>query len=278
MKTLKWSLISVFFFILFPTYVVVAEDNYSTPHISFEIDLLRWEEVNLLLPKYTKFTVIDLETGKSFKVQRRAGRDHTDVQPLTSKDTKMMKDIYGGKWSWKRRAIFVQFEDFLIPASMHGMPHGAGAIQNNFPGHFCIHFYGSSTHKRDYMDFSHKLMILKSAGTLEEYVGSLSYQELVHVFLEGMNQQDTYILDLVLPSNWKQDQHFLDFLHDVDTITFKEMNNIHEDILTSETNVEVTMYSKNQGKMKGDIYIPLYRDTPLSPWKIELDRVLFNLK
>ena len=83
-----------------------------------------------------------------------------------------MKEIYGGKWSWKRRAIIVIHQDQWIAASMHGMPHGAGALENDFPGHFCIHFYGSKTHRTNSMDLSHKLMILKAAGKLQEYVNN----------------------------------------------------------------------------------------------------------
>ncbi len=134
------------------------------------IEMLEWKEVNPLLPKYSKFTVLDLETGKQFNVQRRAGSHHADVQPLTAKDTKIMKRIYGGKWSWKRRAILIINKDRMIAASMHGMPHGAGALENNFPGHFCIHFYGSTTHRTNTMDLSHMLMIYKASGKLEEYL------------------------------------------------------------------------------------------------------------
>ena len=96
--------------------------------VGIQIDMLPWEKVYGILPKYSKFTVLDVETGKMFKVQRRAGSRHADVQPLTSKDTKIMKEIYGGKWSWKRRAIIVIHQDQWIAASMHGMPHGAGCI------------------------------------------------------------------------------------------------------------------------------------------------------
>ena len=116
--------------------------------VGIQIDMLPWGKVYEILPKYSKFTVLDVETGKMFKVQRRAGSRHADVQPLTSKDTKIMKEIYGGKWSWKRRAIIVIHQDQWIAASMHGMPHAAGALENDFPGHFCIHFYGSKTHHK----------------------------------------------------------------------------------------------------------------------------------
>src|SRR4051812_12153438 len=75
--------------------------------ISFKIEMLPWEEVNKLIPKKTTFTIIDVETGLTFTVQRRAGTQHADVQPLTTKDTQMMKKIYHNKWSWNRRAIII---------------------------------------------------------------------------------------------------------------------------------------------------------------------------
>ncbi|HWJ79373.1 MAG TPA: hypothetical protein VNR61_15000, partial [Niallia sp.] len=93
---------------------VLAKDE----NVGIEIEMLSWEKVHEILPKYSKFTVLDVETGKKFKVQRRAGNRHADVQPLTSKDTKIMKEIYGGKWSWKRRAIIVIHRDRWIAASM----------------------------------------------------------------------------------------------------------------------------------------------------------------
>src|SRR3954447_19446322 len=156
-----------------------------------------WKKVNQLLPKYSKFIVQDMETGKRFKVQRRAGSQHADVQPLTAKDTKIMKKIYGGKWSWKRRAIYVIHKKQRIAASMHGMPHGAGALQNNFPGHFCIHFYGSTTHRTDSMDLSHMLMIYKASGKLEEYLSKASPYETVEAYIAGFKQQDAFISSLI---------------------------------------------------------------------------------
>ena len=161
------------------------------------IKLIEWEKANEILPRYSKFTVVDFETGMKFRVQRRAGSNHADVQPLTSKDTAIMKKIYNGKWSWKRRAIIVISEDGKIAASMHGMPHGGGALKNNFPGHFCIHFYGSTTHRTNFMDLSHKLMILKSAGKLEKYLEQTDPYDLVNAYIAGLKQQDSDIVSLI---------------------------------------------------------------------------------
>lgn len=164
------------------------------------------EKVNGILPKYSKFTVLDVETGKKFKVQRRAGSHHADVQPLNAEETKIMKSIYGGKWSWKRRAIIVINGNQWIAASMHGMPHGGGALKNNFPGHFCIHFYGSTTHRTNYMDLSHMLMILKAAGKLDEYLYNANPFEVISAFMAGLKQQDPKLVQPISlqPSAWKK--------------------------------------------------------------------------
>src|SRR4051812_17153024 len=161
--------------------------------VGLQIEMLPWEKVYKILPKYSKFTVLDVETGKMFHVQRRAGSRHADVQPLTPKDTSTMKKIYGGKWSWKRRAILVIHNNQMIAASMHGMPHGAGALKNNFPGHFCIHFYGSTTHRTNAIDLSHMLMIMKASGKLDDYLGNADPYQVIHAFIAGFKQQDARI-------------------------------------------------------------------------------------
>src|SRR3954462_10137518 len=173
--------------------------------VGLQIEMLPWEKVYKILPKYSKFTVLDVETGKMFHVQRRAGSRYADVQPLTPKDTSTMKKIYGGKWSWKRRAIIVIHDNQWIAASMHGMPHGAGALKNNFPGHFCIHFYGSQTHRTNSIDLSHMLMIYKASGKLEEYLSKSSPYATVEAYIAGLKQQDSYISSLisVQEQKWK---------------------------------------------------------------------------
>lgn len=145
--------------ILLTVVITSFPNSKSIEEFGYSIEMLPWETVNELIPNRSFFTIMDVETGKKFKVQRRAGSRHADVQPITDNDTKIMKEIYNGKWDWKRKAIIVISNARWIAASMHGMPHGAGALNNNFPGHFCVHFYGSTTHLTGKMDLSHKLMI-----------------------------------------------------------------------------------------------------------------------
>ena len=110
-----------------------------------------------IIPKDATFTVKDVNTGKTFTVKRWAGVNHIDAEPATADDTKTMKAIYGGSWSWDRRAILVKYDGHVYAASTNGMPHGTTTIKgNDFDGHFCIHFYKSKTHGTKKVDADHQ--------------------------------------------------------------------------------------------------------------------------
>ena len=128
--------------------------------------IMPWEEVKSYFAMYCRAEIIDFETGKSFMVQRRGGRYHADCQPLTRQDTAIMKEIFG-RWSWERRAAIVVVGGRRIAASMSGMPHGAGQIKDNdFDGHFCVHFWGSRVHTSGRVDPEHQRQVLKAAGKI----------------------------------------------------------------------------------------------------------------
>jgi LysM repeat protein len=129
------------------------------------IQALTWSTVNQLWRKEEVAKILDLETGKSFKAKRLYGYYHADVEPLTKEDTKIMKEIYGGEWSWDRRAVVVQVRNLYIAASINGMPHGGQSIyDNNFNGQFCVHFLGSRVHQTGRVDRAHHAMIERANG------------------------------------------------------------------------------------------------------------------
>lgn len=269
MKTL--NIVMVFIFLLFAggTYTSADEEG-----VSWRIEMLAWEKVNGILPKYSKFTVLDVETGKKFKVQRRAGSHHADVQPLNAEETKIMKSIYGGKWSWKRRAIIVINGNQWIAASMHGMPHGGGALKNNFPGHFCIHFYGSTTHRTNFMDLSHKLMIYKAAGKLDGYLNNANPYEVISAFMAGLKQQDSRIVQSISlqPLAWNK------LMPRIENVRLSAMPVLPAEDLTDELSLEVPVeadwFIKNRGRQhfRGSIY--LVRFSQADPWKVDNKRFL----
>jgi peptidoglycan hydrolase-like protein with peptidoglycan-binding domain len=137
-------------------------------------------------------TVYDIDSGLSFKVKRTYGHNHADCEALTASDTATMKKIFGGEWSWTRRAVIITVKGEKIAASIAGMPHagsdkyaankyissrsgGYGRGENldtvkgnNMNGHFDIHFYGSKTHDTNRVDSAHQKMVKKAAEWAKE--------------------------------------------------------------------------------------------------------------
>lgn len=136
------------------TYEMIFGDNDITTTtaelfgITGEVKLSTWDEIAKVFTKGQKALVTDVKTGKKFWVKRFGGWWHADVEPLTAKDTAIMKSNYGGSWSWDRRAIWVTIGSVTYAASQNGMPHLASPTSgNDFPGHFCIHFKDSKVHE-----------------------------------------------------------------------------------------------------------------------------------
>ena len=276
-----------FIFIFLPSKSFAIEGNKDLYEdqddpLSFMVEVLPWDQVNNIMPKYTIFTIIDVETGLSFKVQRRAGSQHADVQPLTYKDTKIMKKIYNGKWSWNRRAILVLVEDQLLAASMHGMPHGAGALKNGFPGHFCVHFWESTTHKRDKMDPAHQLMILKAAGKLDDYFNQIDPYKMIEIFALAVNNHDKNILAETIVDNKYKQKLTTKMTKDISYFSIMGVSLLPmEDLnyqLVMEVPVKVEFLDKNKGKSKKVIHFVVRRDSLIDRWYIEGQTILKEIK
>lgn len=125
--------------------------------------LVHWNEAKAVFERQVKATIIDLETRRSFVVVRTGGTLHADCEPASYKDTTAMKAIFGGRWTWCRRAVIVEVRGRRMAASINGMPHGYDTIDNGFAGHFCVHFFGSRLHSCGIADPVHQAMVLKSA-------------------------------------------------------------------------------------------------------------------
>lgn len=152
-------------------------------------ELLEWfSEAQYVIPINTDFTIVDLETGKSFNARRTVGSGHADCEPLTASDTAIMKEIWGGSFNWNKRSVLVKYNGRTIAASAAGMLHagnegaaggewtswrsddyGAGINYdyvkgNNAHGHFDLHFYKSIGHSSGVENATHQANVLKSAG------------------------------------------------------------------------------------------------------------------
>lgn len=160
----------------------------GTPGPQYGEALDWWTEAQYVIPIGADFEVVDFATGKSFFARRTTGSNHADCETLTAEDTAIMKEIWGGSFSWKQRPVLIKIKGRKIAASMAGMPHagnenapadawtswrsddwGAGPNydyikKNDMDGHFDIHFLNSTRHKDGLVDTTHQANIKKAAG------------------------------------------------------------------------------------------------------------------
>ena len=112
-----------------------------------QVEKLEWSVAREVIPRNTPITIIDVHTGLSYQVISFSHGSHADVFPVTPEDTEIMRQAFGGRWTWTPRPILVVVGDRTIAASMSGMPHGGGVNRgNNMNGHVCVHFLNSRTH------------------------------------------------------------------------------------------------------------------------------------
>jgi hypothetical protein len=157
----------------------------------------------------------------------------------------------------------------MLAASMHGMPHGSGALPNGFPGHFCIHFLGSSTHRSRNIDPSHQLMILKAGGQLDRYASGASAKEVVAMFLVGMKQQDYKIARPSLSAQLQQDETIKDLFKGITSMQFeiKKKSQRFPPIISTEMTAKIKSYDEN-GKHNLNYSFLLERKSMTEGWKI----------
>jgi D-gamma-glutamyl-meso-diaminopimelic acid endopeptidase CwlS len=160
----------------------------STPGEKYGEYLDWWTEAQYVVPVGSIFEVVDFYTGKSFKAKRTTGANHADVETMTLEDTKVMKEIWGGKFSWTSRPVIIKYNGRKIAASATSMPHagndsvaggvytswrsgGYGAGENydwikgnGIDGHFDIHFLGSTRHNNGKIDANHQANVKIAAG------------------------------------------------------------------------------------------------------------------
>ncbi len=257
--------------VLFSIFYFIWPDNNSKnqpPEVKSAVsygEFLSWDEVDELFPKYCEAKIIDLETGWHFMVQRRGGTWHADVQPLTARDTLVMKNIYHNKWSWKRKAVLVELDNGRkIAASMNGMPHGLGNINGNeFDGHFCIHFKGSKTHGSRKIDTAHQLMIWKSAGQVDQQLNCLKALDTIDVFLAAVDQGEIIIAGKLLDVGGRNTLLLLN-LASIDDIKAYDISPVDDN--TFQVNVRLIYKNSSASHNKNLLIGTILRD---SRWMID---------
>ena len=154
-------------------------------------EALAWPEPGRLIPVGGRFALEDVRSGRWLQVVRYGGHHHVDVEPASRADTAVLRELFGGSWSWRRRPVVAVVGERRLAGSINGMPHGGGSVaRNDFPGHFCLHFPGSWLHLRGRPDPSHQLMARQAAGQLVETLERASPHELVRWLLAAVLEGD----------------------------------------------------------------------------------------
>lgn len=123
-----------------------------------------WTEAQYIVPINKVAKVADIQTGKTLKVKRTMGANHSDAEPFTYIDTEIAKSIWGG-YTWTVRPVIVVVDGRKIASSMSFMPHGTEVITTNgFKGHFDMHFLNSTRHVDGKVDPVHQAAIMRAAG------------------------------------------------------------------------------------------------------------------
>ncbi|MBU9711592.1 muramidase family protein [Evansella tamaricis] len=126
-----------------------------------------WTEARYVFSTGKVATITDFQTGRQFQVKHTMGGNHADSEPLTARDAQIMQEIWGGNYSWTPRAIIVEVDGRKLAAAMHSMPHGDQVIRdNNYNGHFCIHFLNSQRHSDGQIQDSMQRQIEIAAGRI----------------------------------------------------------------------------------------------------------------
>ncbi|KUO50058.1 MAG: hypothetical protein APF76_06230 [Desulfitibacter sp. BRH_c19] len=169
-------------------------------------EIVPWQDITHKIPKGKVIELRDIEAGVRFNIKRYGGLTHADIEPLDLEDTEVLKSIYGN-WNWKRRAVVATIDGKQYAASINGMPHGGGKIwDNEFKGHFCLHFLGSKTHGGGKVDPAHQLMIHKAGGKLPELLDYADPNSLAEYILAALVTEDILPIRYIALENLDQEQ------------------------------------------------------------------------
>ncbi|GAE35801.1 cell wall-binding repeat-containing protein [Halalkalibacter akibai] len=125
-----------------------------------------WSEARYVFSTGKTATITDFQTGRQFQVRHTMGGNHADSEPVTAQDAQIMREIWGGSFSWTPRAIIVEVDGRRLAAAMHSFPHGDQVIRdNNYNGHFCIHFLNSQRHSDGLIQDTMQTQVHIAAGT-----------------------------------------------------------------------------------------------------------------
>lgn len=228
-------------------------------------ETVEWAEVQQLFPVGSEGRVTDLDSKGSFVVRRNGGYSHADIEPLKPKDSLAAKQLYGGIWSWKRRAVILEAGGRKIAASLTGMPQGKGELKDNdCNGSLGLYFSGQAMEKSG--NLSHLIMLWKAAGKTREKLRGLTPEQTLLVFFTAVDQRDMRTLEQVITPAKIRDEASLKALKEVIGVTVVGIRKQAE--LTYQITASVSML-KGPYNQRRQLQVRLYREQEQAIYQVD---------
>ena len=230
-------------------------------------ELITWQDITGKIPKGKIIELRDIETGVRFHIKRYGGVTHADIEPLDLEDTESLKKIYGN-WSWNRRAVVATIDEKQYAASINGMPHGGGKIwDNEFSGHFCLHFLDSKTHGGRRVDPAHQLMIHKAGGKLPELLDHADPESLAEYIIAAIVTEDILPIRYIAIENLDQEA-WQTLKESIRYISTKGTTQQIDD-KRSIVEVDATVYYENPSEYTNEVlHLEFVRDEIRNSWRL----------
>ena len=128
---------------------------------SGKVQKLKWFNTgyNLMNSISGSFSILDCNTGVTWKAKYINGTSHADVIPASESDYSKIKSFMG---SYVRRPVIVTIGGVKYAGSMYLVAHGDKDYCSYFDGVVCIHFTGSKTHGSGNVDADHQAAIQRA--------------------------------------------------------------------------------------------------------------------
>ncbi len=184
-------------------------------------ELLGWEEAQQLFLPGEKVQIFDIDTGKSFMAVRKGGYSHADIKPVTENDRNVIREIFGGTWSWKKKAVVVRAGGTKLAAALTGMPH----LQNGESGCFDLRLPLTGDRNRG-NTMACRLMYYKASGRLDEMLREASPPETLLFLFTAIDQKDWQSARMMLTAPEGIERYKLEKLIGVSVFNHNEIENL----------------------------------------------------
>lgn len=159
---------------------------------------------------------------------------------------------------------------------MNGMPHGGDGIpDNDFSGHFCLHFLGSTTHKSETPDLAHQLMVHKAGGQLRSMLDGASPLQLAESVVEALNHHDQdLLLELAIGLPDSEQASLLTEMHAIRSIRVNKNKDrkppIPEDqSLSAQVQLSVSLLKQNESEHRATYTFTFERESTSAGWRMK---------